>query len=459
MAKKTASNLITQQKHTRKQGLYLESSPARLTPKDIEDTVNLCLENIPQKPAATIALVVLTTGAGYDALIKRFSGSNGELLFKMINEPPSYTKGYHIEGNSADAFIAAPAELLGAFLLSLAMSPSEKEINQFISDGLDQRFQRVTLKRLQRHLAFEASNYGISGAELAFITDTPLDSIPLNHYARFNLSNVNKKLQCYQQHLFAIAPQKRITAPVYAPEGTFGSNRVLTTLAVKSICAWYANQLPSQCTTLDQITHIFNLYTSYVITYLNLETLHRPNNDQFGDLGNFDLISRSIIVRDKGGASGRTMPLSPNAIKVIENYLLFMRTLLPRLRLLENKTYQQIKEILDGKIPLFVRFAKKGLFTYTAAKDALISNYQLPIPNNWQRHYGINYLASQGVSFDDIQLFIGHDPASVTQHDIVSGFESEKLKSLSNKLALHITNDLCMPVSLYELALLRDTTI
>jgi|GEM_PF-5969639 len=457
MSNRSKTNAVTKQQHARKRELFLDSSVEKLTQKDIEDTVKLCLDNPTNIPAATIALLVLITGSDFHSLIKRFDTSSSELLFEITNSPPIFPSGNHLEINSEKAFIAAPSELKGLFALCLVESITDKEINEFLRDGLGARFQRITLKRLQRHLAFEAYKYNISRAELAFITDTSLDKIPLNHYLRFDLTVVNRKHQLYQSALFAKTPIEQVNVSAYSPKGKFGSNRVLKSEAVKGICVWYANQLPSQLVTLNDLKHTYNVYTSYVITYLSLETLHRPNKYPFGYLSNFDLISPSVIIRDKGGTSARTMPLSDKAIIVIENYLEFLQSLLLPLRLLDNDMFRKVSEILDSKAPLFARLGKKDLFAYNSAEDVLFSDYELNIPNNWARHYSINYLGSQGISFDDLQLFAGHDASSITQHDIASGFDRETIGKLSNLLSLHIFNDLGMPVSLYEMCNLRGS--
>lgn len=456
MSNKSKTNAVTKQQHARKRELYLDSSAERLTAKDIEDTVKLCLDNIPQERTATIALVVLITGATFESLIKRFNTYSSELLFEINNAPPEFPEGDYLEANCKRAFIAIPSELKSAFAMSLLMSPSFEEINRFLSRGLGSRRDRITLKRLQRHLYFEAGKYGISRAELAFITDSSLDKIPLNHYIRFDLTEVNRKHQSYQRALFETTPREQITVPTYSPEGMFGSNRILTTDAIKDICVWYANQLPSQMVTLDELKHTYNVYTSYVVAYLSLETAHRPNKYPFGELGNFDFNSPSVIIRDKGGSSARTMPLSDNAIRVLKNYLEFLNWLVLLLRLLDNDTFQKISKILNSQAPLFARLGKKKLLAYSSAEDELLSNYELQIPNNWHRQYSIHFLGSQRISFDDIQLFAGHDPALITQHDIASGFNRERIIDLLNSLSTHMSSELKMPVSLFELCNLRD---
>lgn len=456
MSNKSKTNAVTKRQHARKRELYLDYSAEKLTQKDIEDTVKLCLENPTNITAATIALIVLVTGSDFHSLIKRFNTSSGDLLFEVKNSPPSFPSGPHLEANCERAFIAAPPELKGLFALCLVESPSDKEINQFLSDGLGPRREGVTIKRLQRHLAFEASKYNISRAELAFISDTCIDRIPLNHYIRFDLAEINRKHQLYQHTLFAKTQKEQISVTTYSPQGMFGSNRVLTTKAVKDICVWYANQLPSQFVTLNNLKQAYNVYTSYVITYLSLETAHRPNKDAFSGLDNFDLISPSVVIRDKGGSSSRTMPLSEAAVKIIKNYLEFLKWLLLPLRLLENETFHQITRMINGEEPFFARLGARKLQAYSSSEDILLSRYNLKISNNWHRHYSIHYLGIRDISFDDIQLFAGHDSASITQHDIASGFSHKRVKELSDILSSHISNELQMPVSLHGLCNLRN---
>lgn len=346
--------------------------------------------------------------------------------------------------------IILPLELLSAFesmknnhISHLSLC---KDINNFICDELKNPFQTITPRRIEQCLSFYAPNFGLSRAEVAFVTDSPLNKHPHCSYGLFETSEILNKHQLYMNTILQNAEVNGFTTHIAGDERLFGSNFVLRRETVESLFKSCVDRINFNPCHTQQLMQRHNFYTLYVVMFLELCTLHRPILSPFGSLQNFDLYAGSVLIRDKGKTSIRVAPLPKIAVKVLLKYIEYLKQLLIDIQFDHAEIANRIAGTLAGSGNMFHLWDHKGITNFHQKKAHQLLSLDTPIPLNWARHYITTLLINSGISRNKIEVLLGHAPGIDSLYSAFSTVSFTSSYDLSVIIEKHITESLRIPL-------------
>ncbi|MEP4892255.1 MAG: hypothetical protein ABJV04_19750 [Aliiglaciecola sp.] len=434
-----------------------------LTDSVVKSVVIKCATKINYGLAASYILASLFTGRSLKQLLEakieiptqEFEGQVDQGFYLLSNWqhpqltlPSKYLSYFKAPDSKGEVFL--PYELLQAFQESrdenLTIEHIKAEVDEFRVQNFSGLFQHINLTRLQNHFSHCAPKFGLSRADIAFIADHKLEDHPQCSYGLFDTRSVIQKHIQYIRSLTTEAGLSGFHVQTIDKKSYFGSHRVLKGSSVSDFFNYCVQQINLSPATQSELIQSFNFYTFYVITFLELCTMHRPVLSEFGKLENFDLITGSVVIIDKGQQSARVIPVCNSGCLVLKAYVLYLKNLVRDLRFTYPEVANNITKQLASESNLFQLWDSRGIKSYHPNNVYTLIESVFPFPQNWARHYVATMLIAKGVSRNELEALMGHAPAPDQIYNECSSFDFDSNRALSDRIEKHITQDLNLPV-------------
>jgi hypothetical protein len=449
--------------HIVKRKKMLMGNVACLTNETVKIIIASCEKKIGTGLAPSYILASLFTGRSVTklweakiALPPTESDGNNDIGFYIFSSwqhpklvlPSIYLNQFQkVDGEGE---IILPMELFPAFEKSrdenVAFEELKNEIDLFCQQNFTRLFQHINLTRIQHHFSHCAPQFEISRADIAFIADFKLEDHPHCSYGLFDTRSVIQKHLQYIRSLTIKAGLSGFEVRSVDKKSFFGSHRVLKESSVIAFFDYCVQQINRNPSTHAELILSFNFYTFYVVSFLELCTMHRPILSEFGKFENFDLVTGSIVITDKGEQSSRIVPMCKIACTIVSSYLKYLRDLVRDLRFTFPEISNAITKSLVSESSLFQLWDNRGIKPYHPNNVYTLIESVFPLPHNWPRHYIATMLMGEGVSRNEIEPYMGHAPAPDQIYNELSSFNFENNWALSDKIEKHITQELNLPL-------------
>lgn len=179
----------------------------------------------------------------------------------------------------------------------------------------------------------------------------------------------------------------------------------------------------------------FNEYTLWMWHLFLLLTSIRPVNHAPGFLDQIDTHAGLIWVSDKEnrttGASGRFIPLCPFLIEAIEDYTQYLEDFHFKYGMVDLSINRTLRKSFSSKRPLLHLFNnQKKLDPITPGFVKTLMTDIFPLPLNWERHFGRDYLSNNTkLSIYLIDAIFGHEPPDQEMLNPYSSISINELKT------------------------------
>lgn len=362
--------------------------------------------------------------------------------------PIRYLNLFHKPEKNGETLL--PLELLPSFQKSrheqTTFEELKTEIDLFCKQNFFGLYQHVNLNRIQNHFSHCAPKFGLSRADVAFIADYNLQDHPHCSYGIFDTRAV---LQKHVQYIGSLTAKVGISCLEVNPldkKSYFGSHRVLKDSSVIAFFTYCVQQINRNPATHAELVQSFNFYTFYVVSFLELCTLHRPALMEFGKADNFDVVTGSVVICDKGEQSSRVIPLCESACTILKAYVNYLKNLMRDLRFTYPEVANTIAKSLNCETSLFQFWDSRGITAYHPNLMYSLIKSIFPFPLNWPRHYIATLLINEGVPRNKLEVFMGHAPSPDEIYNDYSSFDFNNNRVLSDKIEKYITQELNLPI-------------
>tara|TARA_R110002051_G_scaffold3396_1_gene18395 strand:- start:36047 stop:37459 length:1413 start_codon:yes stop_codon:yes gene_type:complete len=346
--------------------------------------------------------------------------------------------------------VLLPIELLPAFQKScdenITLEELDAEVDEFTKKNFGKLFQHINATRIQNHFSHCAPKFGLSRADIAFISDYKLEDHPHCSYGLFDANHVILKHARYIASLTKEAGLSGFQVQTMEKKSFFGSHRVLKDSSVSDFFNYCVQQINRSPATHAELVHSFNFYTFYVISFLELCTLHRPILGEFGKLESFDLINGSVVIIDKCAQSSRVIPMCDSARTILNKYIEYLKNLIRDLRFTYPEISNEFSGALASESSFFKFWDSRSIKSYHPNNVYTLIEAVFPYPQNWARHYIVTMLMNDGVSRNLIEAYMGHAPSPDQLYNEYSSFDFNHNRILSEKIESHITEELNLPL-------------
>ncbi len=185
----------------------------------------------------------------------------------------------------------------------------------------------------------------------------------------------------------------------------------------------------------NQMRACFNAYTAWLWQLSLLLTTLRPVIGSPGVLKNLQLQLGIMYVNDKdqrSSGSARTVPLCRFLVDEINAYLAFLRWIQATFKHEYQQINHAINEIFVSQRSLLNVMDEQGrLNEISPIKFTEVIGEQLPLPANWNRHFGESYLRGKAVPEPLIFAIYGHELAGQEMLRTSSSIGLGQIKSVA----------------------------
>lgn len=445
--------------HMIKNSKALHGDKAQLTPLKVKAVVEHCFSRLNDSPEAALLLASIFTGQEPPSLLASYRLSltsnalpkvEGCFLLQSNWEFPQFRlfdeAVYLLQQPSRVGWVVLPHSLEPSFKQMLTKEHEEFDIDSkvksFISYIQNDFSQRITLAKLTKVISYCAVNYSLSCSDLAYIGNEDLKSHAHCFYGCFNLKHLNERLCGFIKD---ISDERCFISPPVLPDMMFGSLRVAKDDTVKGLFSYYRSQMECNPICIEAERRTFNAILFYVISLLEICTMHRDLFEQYGSIRNFDLETGHIFIQDKGDASYRILPLCDLAVATLNTYIQYLTKVMKKHRFAFKNVSNCIESAIDGETNLFNVWVRDELQTYSPAHNSTYRTQVIPLPKNWARHYVCTSLIEMGFNRNDISVFMGHASSPDISYSIFSASDFNNLVDISEAIEELICTTLQIP--------------
>ena len=441
--KETPSNGLKKSyraKHALRNKKRLQASPHRLTDATYEKICDFCLSDLSNSTKALIMIMIITgrqlehilsESVSYEVLASGVGKLGSTWRFTSPSSSIFTTLG-KLEV-SGDPFITIPPVL--AKLLSyiraarLELSDWESLIKDLLSGFRGPTAQLVTMNTLQRVIDFEYRAIGMPRLYRDFIANRKKRENMQSYYVAFRESDLR---QHYLNFMGIFLPEVELAACAaehFSDDLVFGSHRALDKPGVQALFQVIIGALQRAIDGGDSI-RVHNYYQTYVVTYLQLATMHRPMKNVFRTIKHFHNDFSQVEIEDKSENSTRLVPLCESGRQVLAQYINYLKACRNRLRFINHAKYQAVCDMLSGTSNLFRIQTDSGFLD-----DFSQSEWGLDDPVfhkiNWHRCTTATWIFQAGADSDALEAYMGHRQELDSPTSLYSTATYEQLLEIS----------------------------
>ncbi|MCK7460209.1 hypothetical protein [Idiomarina aminovorans] len=432
-----------QDTHQRKNQKRTQSSPYRLTRQTLNDLSSFLFENS-DKLQYGIALASLVTGRTISSLVdldipfELLESGVGRLFIRwhygQASSPLFDSADRLIKDNAA--YIVLPpciaSPIARARERAIPASELESQFSLPASRKRGPSGQLITLNTIQHVIDYELTKVGMTRFERDFIADNQMSDNMQNFYAAFSARLLHQRHADFMA-LFLPEHEVEMCRQHAAPDSyLFGSKKALSSSDVLSIYSALELALGEALRNRDHIA-AHNIYTLYVVSTLQLATMHRPTSNAFRTLSTFCNNFEQVEIVDKSVSSTRLVPVCKYAQKLLTEYIEYLRSYQARFQFINRAKYHAIEDMLSGRSNLFrIQTASTFLPNIEHLPEALDDDVFNKI--NWHRHTMASWLIINDVVRDALSVFMGHRQALDLPTSARSTFCYDQLRSISEHI-------------------------
>lgn len=446
--------------HEKRRNKFGSSAKERISAAALIETVRYC-EKHQDNSLAALALGSLLTGRTSTQLLSadqtiELTGTGVAKLhgtWNIARTPILANPEMSVVPVEKPGYILMP-EYIAAPILELKnqgadVDECKKDLKSFLTGIRPSTQERVTPDTLSKVLNFQKHQFNLSRFDISFISDEEKNLFSQNSYAYFAAIKLFTKHADYMAEFVDMSPIRKFIETNVPADLYFGSPRVLTRDSVATFFNCIKEKL--KCAMLNRVDYegIHQWYSVYVINILQLATLHRPYDNIFRTLNEFDLVSKTVEILDKPEIHARLLPLGERALNEIHEYVNYLNALREHVRFDSPHVAAELKKSLDGKANLFREWNGDGLL---AGFSSLPAVFQADANNgsNWCRHFMISELTARGVNREAINMFSGHRMLSEHAHEQTKSGTFDDVRAVASELDSIISD--CVPMSVSGMA-------
>ncbi|NVK56833.1 MAG: hypothetical protein HWE26_14605 [Alteromonadaceae bacterium] len=453
-------------KHMKRREKFLACDNHTLSQYDVSTLVQHC-RKFSQRTIESLLLASLFTGRH----VKTFCAPNtrtqmiedteyGLLLSNIVF--PVWRKG-----SADDPFKSEPALPPYALLpmhqiksIEVVAGMSEAELIMQSEDVLREINKaygtRLTPTRIKGYIRVKAQACALTQAETNWISDTPLQQHGGSSYLSMFGSELIKKHYIYINFLMETAQCQlyQIDKILFLPfaQRRIGSNFNVSIGKVRESFFELRKIFAKEQNTgnLDRWL-LFNSYTYFTVLILDMTTGHRPKRAMYGELSNFDLSRRVLLIKDKDNRveSARIVPLTSKAVTQLNYYLAFLKRFSKHLRFIHPEEYLVLEEALLGRSSLFKLWVRGKLKSFATGYLSEVDIPRIDAKNNWHRHWIRSRLALHPeLNPAAIDAFMGHENLLDESFSAFSSLETLELRMVADALCIELEKISISPVEL-----------
>lgn len=445
----TNPSLVKHQKdakaHQQRRAKYACCDRECLTSAAIDELVRHCKRN-DQNKYALLALLVLISARTVSKLftvqptVVNKNVAQLPVTWNKTQVPKSFLPGIEYIKTLNEEFILIPQVL--ALNLSRLQQETDaedcnKQLKAFLTKVRTSTGEHITPVGLAKALGFQKHQFNLSVFEWSFLCDEPKNVLGQNSYVAFSAEKLFRKHIKFMAQFIDTAPLERYLTEL-KHDVWFGSPRVPTTDSVVNIFSYIVDNLNQAISQRTNYERVHNWFTVYTVQLMQLATLHRPSNNVFGTLTQFNLSDNTVQILDKGSESRRLVPLCTIAIEALSNYLNYLRVLRRLVRFEARNFTSEIDKMLEGKANLFRAWGQSGLSDdYGSMENLGIS--KLFTQSNWHRHFVSTALVADRYDRYLLNTYSGHRLESDTAYSKSKSYTHDELVATSKAIESIIT--------------------
>lgn len=430
-------------RHARKNKKRLPSSPYRLTRSTLKELSSLLLDD-PESTTKGLALAILITGMTLKQLLDK------KIKFELTESGVGkiYSDWHFAKATSpifdraeklvthSDNFILLPPVIAKhiehARSQQIPHKVLDKRIRHLLAGKRSTAGQLITLNSLKRVIDFEFNTTKMTRFERDFIAQRAMNEHMQNFYVAFSA----RILISHHLEFMRIFLPKTQLIPCHhyqvSNDKMFGSRKALSANGVRYIFEQISTMLQDAIVINDRVA-MHNIYTIYVVTILQLATMHRPAKDVFRTIHTFQNDFSQVEILDKSDSSIRLVPLCDTAKTVLLEYISYLKGYRNRYRFLSPSHYHALDDMLQGLSNLF-RIQTSSVFLpgFDGFPEPLSDKVFSKI--NWHRHTMSSFLSEAGANRDALMAMMGHREALDAPTRWSSTFQYQQLLDISAEI-------------------------
>lgn len=446
--------------HERRRNKHGSSAKERISTATLNETVRHC-EKHRDNPLAALALGSLLSGRTSTQLLSaeqriELTGAGVAKVhgtWNIARTPILVNPGMSVVPVEKPGYVLMP-ECIAAPILELKQQgvnsdDCKSDLNSFLAGIRPSTQERVTPDNLSRVLSFQKHHFNLTSFDVSFIADEEKHVFSQNSYACFEAANLLTRHADYMAQFVDVTLIRKFIENDVSADFRFGSPRVLTRDSVTTFFNCIKEELKSAMLNRVDYERIHHWYSVYVINILQLATLHRPYNNIFRTLSEFDLVSKTVEILDKPEIHTRILPIGERALSEIQEYVNYLKALQEQVRFDSPHVAAELNKSLDGKANLFREWNREELLE---GFSSLPSVFQGDTNNgsNWCRHFMISELIDRRVSREAVNMFSGHRTRSEHAHQPAKSATFDDLRDVAAEVNSIISD--CVPLSVTGMA-------
>ncbi|MDX5405681.1 MAG: hypothetical protein LPK11_01390 [Chromatiaceae bacterium] len=429
-----------------------------LTHYDVMVLTKYCSET--QSNLATHTLLAsLFTGRSIEDLLNKAVTINASVssgfgtLHSTIEHPRSPCSSgcdkINPEVDNAAPYIFLPSTILVSILSARAFEKTLiDQLNSYLAEINKNKGTRLTLGRIKRYLFKEAACLNISQTEACWISNTRLRDHAGSSYLSMSSTELALKHYRFINNIMLISGLgpfdvlKLLDCP--NSKERIGSNRALSDQDLQNELTKIKLSVQEAYSKFPAtIWQIFNTFTHYAVTLLNLCTSHRSTRAPYGTLDNFDLIRKVVWIEDKKArtAASRLIPLNSIGTAQIQYYISFLSKFYELVKYSYPIDAEHIQMSLKSEADLFSLRGRSGMTFYSNTNVREICDFELPSASNWNRHWIKQFLATQSrVDATAVDAFMGHENLLDESFSRFSNLDTAELRKIVDAIEKRLIN-------------------
>lgn len=267
-------------------------------------------------------------------------------------------------------------------------------------------------------LSGKDSHHELPGSFYNGVVQQQLNDTYLIYLEAIHPPEISEHFEWFQQQFQQHAPEDH---------ARFGSQ-----LALKpSFVSDFFNTLNQVCLSrIEKDQHVIQRLNAYSVWMWHIHLLclaSRPKEGLLGHPLDYDLNSKLLYVNDKKNSrsrkDGRFVVLSDFFIQAYQRYMTFLQQLTSQYAALFKSVFNKKIKVEDvfGKVIIYPQALPVTAQQWQSKKiqcvpmtrgwinQYLAPHFSVELYNNWLRHFDMNMLMQQGLSFNVIQALYGHD--------------------------------------------------
>jgi hypothetical protein len=325
------------------------------------------------------------------------------------------------------------------------------EAERLLSELNDENRTRLTLIRIKNYLRMQSAKYGLSQAEVNFISNTPLRAHGGNSYLCTSAKDLSSKHYTYINALLSIANRPPIDIkPILEhrmADVPMGSNFSVPATAFRSAIKELKHSINKERQRLHSgygdRWRLFNCFTYYTLIVMNMCTGHRPSRNYYDALNKLDLSRRAVFIKDKANREepGRILPLNALAAEQLKHYLYYLKKFIDSIQYLQPDEAEVLRRALNGEENLFYLYSKGRLKTFNNSVLRDVDIPKVEAKNNWNRHWIKSALESRAdIKPAAVDSFLGHENLLDETFSRFSTLNTSDLRDVADALEEEASN-------------------